>query len=336
MDRTERFYIIERLIRSRGCVSFAVLQDQLGVSRATLNRDLLYLRTRMDAPIVFDRYDNGYRLAPDAGDARDRNHQLPGVWFSEREIHALLTMHQLLQGLDDGGVLSRHLQPVLDKLRGMLGDNEAEVSELAHRIKILSPFKRPVATKYFEMIGSALLQRRRIQMRYFSRGRKATGDRLVSPQRLVHYRNTWYVDAWCHASSGLRRFALDAIEHAEAVEEACKEVAMGKLEAAFDQGYGIITGESIQWATILFDAETAKWVSREMWHPRQKGKLLPDGRYRLQVPYADPTELIMDVLRQGAHAFVESPDALREQVVKTLGMLNSMYIAPKVDSNELV
>ena len=329
MDRTERFYTIERLIRSRGCVSFAVLQEELSVSRATLNRDLLYLRSRMDAPIVFDRYDNGYRLSPDASDARERHHQLPGVWFSEREIHALLTMHQLVQGLDDGGVLARHLQPVLDKLEGMLGESKADAATLVTRIKILSPFKRPVPSKFFELIGNALVKRRRIQMRYFSRGRKATGERLVSPQRLVHYRNTWYLDAWCHTANDLRRFALDAIERAEAIDEACKEVAMGKLEAAFDQGYGIITGQTIRWATILFDTESAKWVAREMWHPRQKGKLLPDGCYRLQVQYADPTELIMDVLRHGAHAVVESPDDLRQQLVRTLTKLSTMYVEPK-------
>ena len=49
MDRTERFYKIEHLIRSRGCVSFAVLLEALEVSPATLKRDLAYLRERLDA-----------------------------------------------------------------------------------------------------------------------------------------------------------------------------------------------------------------------------------------------------------------------------------------------
>ncbi|HEV7912791.1 MAG TPA: HTH domain-containing protein, partial [Albitalea sp.] len=44
MDRTERFYKIELLLRSRGCVSFESLIDELSVSRATLKRDLQYLR----------------------------------------------------------------------------------------------------------------------------------------------------------------------------------------------------------------------------------------------------------------------------------------------------
>ena len=110
MDRTERFYKIEMMIRTRGCVSMSAMLQEIEVSHATLKRDLLYLRDRMDAPIVYDYFDRGYRLQADQRDARQLNHQLPGVWFSEPEIHALLTMHQLVQGLDDGGVLARHLQ----------------------------------------------------------------------------------------------------------------------------------------------------------------------------------------------------------------------------------
>src|SRR5688572_22714912 len=204
MDRTERFYKIEMLIRSRGCVSFAALLDELGVSRATLKRDLEYLRSRLDAPIVYDRYDNGYRLQADTRAAGQAKHELPGLWFSEREIHALLTMHQLVQQLDDGGVLARHLQPLLDKLRGLLGTGEADAAELMRRVKIMSPARRPVAPRRFELIGSALTRRRRVRMRYYVRSRREHTERTVSPQRLVHWRNTWYLDAWCHDSDALR------------------------------------------------------------------------------------------------------------------------------------
>jgi len=53
VDRTERFCKIEMLIRNRGCVSFAALLEELGVSPATLKRDLEYLRSRMNAPIAY-------------------------------------------------------------------------------------------------------------------------------------------------------------------------------------------------------------------------------------------------------------------------------------------
>ena len=68
MDRTERFYRIELLIKRQAGVSFEQLLSELEVSPATLKRDLQYLRDRMDAPIVYARDENVYRFA----DARGR------------------------------------------------------------------------------------------------------------------------------------------------------------------------------------------------------------------------------------------------------------------------
>ncbi|MEW6704267.1 MAG: WYL domain-containing protein [Pseudomonadota bacterium] len=325
MDRTERFYKIEMLIRTRGSVSFAELMQELGVSRATLKRDLEYLRERLDAPIVYDRFDNGYKLQADPRDARQVKHELPGVWFSEREIHALLTMHQLIQGLDEGGVLARHLQPLLDKLHGMLGASEGEARELMKRVKIANPARRPVAPRHFELIGSALTHRQRVQMSYWVRSRRQQTERTVSPQRLVHYRNTWYLDAWCHDSDGLRRFALDAIREASLLEQRAKDVALKTIEAELDAGYGVFSGAKVQWATLQFSPEAAQWVAHEQWHPQQQAVLHEDGALTLRLPYADATELAMDVLRHGEQVRVLSPAALAQRVARSLQQAAAQY-----------
>ncbi|UUX94777.1 helix-turn-helix transcriptional regulator [Aquabacterium sp. J223] len=329
MDRTERFYKIERLIRSRRpgepLVSFVEMMDELGVSRATLKRDLEYLRSRLDAPIVYDRYGNGYRFESDPRDrAGDTQHELPGVWFSERELHALLSMHHLIRDLDEGGVLGRHLQPLLDKLQGLLGD-EAEARELMKRIRIASPARRPVPARHFELLGSALVQRRRVHLGYYTRSRRQRSVRTVSPQRLVHWRNTWYLDAWCHDSDGLRRFALDAVEEATLLDQKAKEVSLKTVQEQLDAGYGVFSGAALHWAELLFSAEAAQWVAQEQWHPAQEGERLADGRWRLRLPYAEPTELLMDVLRHGADVEVVSPASLRRQVRERLRGAVSLY-----------
>lgn len=319
MDRTERFYKIELLLKHRGCVSFAALRDELGVSPATLKRDLQYLRDRLNAPIVYDAFENGYRFAQaDSAGANDgsRRHELPGLWFSENEIHALLTMHQLLAGLDDDGVLARHLQPLMEKLQGMLGADEGAARELMRRVKVIGTARRRVPSRHFELLGSALLQRRRLQLRYFKRSDRSTSVREVSPQRLINYRNTWYLDAWCHKSEGMRRFALDAVKEAELLEAKAKHVALRELEAELDAGYGIYGsgGGKVKWATLVFDAAAAQWVANEEWHPQQKSRWLDgapgEGRYELQVPYSDPTELAMDILRHGDSVVVAGDKGL--------------------------
>ena len=310
MDRTERFYKIELLIRNRGGVNFRTLAEELEVSRATLKRDLQYLRDRMDAPIVYDRADDLYRFA--GGSAGAVSHQLPGLWFSESEIHALLSMHRLIGALDADGVLARHLQPMQEKLNAMLGANEDESRQMMKRVRIVSAAARAVPSRQFELVGSALQRRRRLQLRYRTRSRDEVSERIVSPQRLVHYRSTWYLDAWCHRSDALRRFALDAIEQAQLVDERAKEVAMKTVEAEFDAGYGIFGGKLAGTATLVFDAEPAQWVARETWHPAQQGRRLADGRYELRLPYADATELVMDVLRFAGQVEVIGDEHLKQ------------------------
>ena len=332
MDRTERFYRIDRLLRSRGSVGFDALRDELAVSPATLKRDLQYLRDRMAAPIVYDRLANGYRLEP-AGEssAQSAQHELPGLWFSEKEIHALLTMQQLLAGLDDDGVLSRHLRPLADKLHGLLGADSRETRELMRRVKVIVTARRRVPSRHFELLGSLLLRRRRVWLRYFKRSDRSESEREVSPQRLVNYRNTWYLDAWCHASGGLRRFALDAVLEARPLEARTKIVALKGLEAELDGGYGIYSGAGrrLKWATLVFTAEAAQWVAHEEWHPQQKSRWLADGphagRYELQVPYSEPTELTMDILRHGDSVVVTGDKALAAAIADRLRAAAAQY-----------
>jgi predicted DNA-binding transcriptional regulator YafY len=332
MDRTERFYRIELLIKRQAGVSFEQLLSELEVSPATLKRDLQYLRDRMDAPIVYARDENVYRFADAAAaamaggtslrPAAAKKHELPGVWFSEKELHALLTMHQLIAGLDDGGVLGRHLQPLLDKLHGMLGATGDEAQSLMRRVRIVNPAKRAVASRWFEEAVSAVLSRRRLLISYYTRSKRSESERVLSPQRLLHYRNTWYLDAWCHASEGLRRFALDAVRSAKVLDEPARELPMAEVEKALDQGYGIFGGAQLRWATLHFSAEAAQWVAQEEWHPQQQLKAQSDGSLRMRIPYSDSTELVMDVLRHGPNVRVMSPpelaDEVRDQLQATL------------------
>ncbi|MEJ8849482.1 helix-turn-helix transcriptional regulator [Variovorax rhizosphaerae] len=330
MDRTERFYKIEMLIRRRpsgaGPVSFNELMAELGVSRATLKRDLDYLRERLDAPIVYDRSRNGYEFESPAGGApTSASHHLPGVWFSESELHALLTMHQLMSGLDEDGVLSRHVQPILDKVHQMLGSVDGKAEGLASRIRIASMNRRPVASKYFELVCLALTQQRRIEILYFTRSRSSESLRTISPQRLVHIRNTWYLDAWCQKSAGLRRFSLDAIRDARVLDEAAQMLPLKTLEALLDGGYGAYGGAAVRQATLVFSAEAARWVADEQWHPDQQTTWLPDGRLEMRIPYSDVRELAMEAMRHGADVEVVGDAPLRRHVAEKTRQAAALY-----------
>ena len=109
MDRSERFYRIEALIRSRGCVCFADLLTELEVSAATLKRDLQYLRDRMNAPIVWDAYDRGYKLQANSGTRAPVQHELPGV-PGARRVYASQGNYLLVR-FDDAGAAFAEARP---------------------------------------------------------------------------------------------------------------------------------------------------------------------------------------------------------------------------------
>ncbi|MDP2821836.1 MAG: WYL domain-containing protein, partial [Sulfuritalea sp.] len=69
----------------------------------------------------------------------------------------------------------------------------------------------------------------------------------------------------------------------------------------------------------------ARWVRAERWHREQRGELLPDGSYRLTVPYADERELLMDILRHGSQVVVEAPASLRKRVAGEAAQVAASY-----------
>ena len=313
MGMTDRIYQIHQLLENRRFVTREELLERLGVSWATLKRDISLLRDNFNAPIVFDRELGGYRF--DTEEKRlGPQYELPGLWFSAEEIHALLTMQHLLSNLDTGGLLGPHIQPLLSRLSGLLGTADDSAEEVRKRIRIETVGAREFHLDHFQLIGSALLRRKRLVIRYYGRGRDEVSEREVSPQRLVYYRDNWYLDAWCHLRNGLRAFSLDAIRAAEILDLKAKDVNDSHLESVLGSGYGIFSGESVNWAELRFTPERARWVAAEKWHPHQKGQLLKDGFYELRVPYADDREIIMDILKYGEDCQVLGPDALIDRV----------------------
>ncbi|MFU8895860.1 MAG: helix-turn-helix transcriptional regulator [Gammaproteobacteria bacterium] len=322
MDRTERFQKIIRLLKDRRVVSRDAFLEALEVSRATFKRDLEYLRDRMAAPILWDPEAGGYRLATASGEPQ--NYELPGLWLNAGELYALLAMEQLLAGLQPG-LLGPHVRPLRDRIRRLIevGDHSAEA--VGQRIRILEVGNRPVEPDCFQVLASAVLSRRRLRIRHYNRVRAESSDRVVSPQRLVHYRDNWYLDAWCHERQALRTFSADVIEAAELLERGAREVSETKLDRHLGSGFGIFSGARTELAVLQFTPARARWVSRETWHPEQEGQFQLDGSYLLKVPYADPRELVMDILKYGPDVEVLAPAALAELVIGRLAEARARY-----------
>lgn len=319
MDRTERFYRIRQLIERHRVVPIERFLGELEISLATFKRDLEYLRSRLNIPIVWDREAAGYRFDPSA-----RMQELPGLWFNAAEIHALLTMQHLLQNLEPG-LLGPHIEPLLARLSAVIDSSDLPADAMQRRIRILHATRRALPLAHFQTAARALLERRRLRVEYYNRARDDCTGRELSPQRLVHYRDDWYLDAWCHLRGGIRSFAVDAVRAAEVLPGPACEIPETELDAVLASGYGIFGGRDTQWAVLRFTPLRARWVAQEQWHPQQRGRREDDGSYVLEIPFSDDRELLMDILRHGDEVEVLGPALLRERVRERLSAALRRY-----------
>lgn len=299
--------------------------EELGVSLATFKRDLEFMRDRFNAPIIWDSETRGYRWGD--GAAVGPKFQLPGLWFNEQELLALSTMQYLLSSIAKDGLIAQQLEPLMERLNSILGQDDVTSTEIRKRVQLLSTTTRKNDLVHFKTVGSALVNRKRIEIAYGARGSdNQTTDRVLSPQRLIHYRNNWYLSAWCHTVDDLRTFSLDAIAECEVLDVAAKDISDKKLVAYHDNGYGIFGGAKRYWAKLKFNANAARYVDGEIWHVEQRSRYDRAGNYHLEVPYSSAQELVMDVLRHGAEVEVLGSSGLRQEIKNRVDGMSALYL----------
>ena len=310
MSKVERLYHLHNILNQRRTpISRQDLMERLGCSQATLYRLVGELRDFLGAPIEQDEENRGFYY--------DRSYEqpfdLPGIWISPGELQALLTARQVLSNVQPG-LLEGELESLQGRISSLLQKKGVEPEGGESRIHIQHAAGRAVPARMFQDVLGALVGRQRLAIRYHGRRKDEESERVVSPQRLTQYRNSWYLDAWCHKAEGLRSFALERIREQTVLDEDAKEVKNSALSAHFDQSYGIFSGPADNTAELRFTPEMARWIAEENWHPDQEGHFDDDGSWLLKVPFSSSRELVMDILRYGAEVEVLAPDFLREAV----------------------
>jgi predicted DNA-binding transcriptional regulator YafY len=320
MERSERLLALHRLLKStRSPVSVNAMMKALGCARATVHRDLEFLRDKQGEPIV--AVGRGWYRYDETAGARQ---EVGGPWLSSDELHALLATHQLLKRTS-GGELSGALGPLRERIDGLLAEQTGANNWPAERVRVIASGQRNLDQATFRMTAAAVLERKQLAFDYRARSTDERSHRKVSPQRLTHYRDNWYLDAWDFDREAMRSFAIDRISAPRVLEAVANDLPDGALDAHFADGYGIFSGPSRAWATIVFSAKAARWAADAHWHAKQVGQFLADGRYRLRLPYGSAKELLMDVLRYGADAEITEPVSLRQQARAILQLALGAY-----------
>ncbi len=308
MDMSKVLELHTLLSGRRYPVPLDVILEKLECSEKTFHRLQRNMKEILGAPIHIQR-GQGYYY-----DVVNNDHyELPGLWFTAKEIVALGILEQLNESFQPT-TIKNLLSPIKQRLGELLKQQSVTDASWQSRIKIINQWQRPCEPEHFERVAYALLHRQRISINYWRWNDDSYQQRSISPQRLVYYRDNWYLDAWCHLRQALRTFSVDSIQSITDDAMPAQEVDPDRITQHVSTGYGIFSGQANQQAQLKFSSTIAKRISRENWHPDQRSTWSAQGDYLLTVPYSDDRELLRDILRYGADVEVIAPIELRDKV----------------------
>lgn len=321
MSKVERLYHLHNILSQRRTpISRQDLMERLECSQATLYRLVAELRDYLGAPLEQDPDNRGFYYDR----SYDQPFELPGIWISPAELQALLTARQVLGNVQPG-LLEGELQSLQGRISSLLQKKGVDAEEGQSRIHIQAVAGRAVPEHLFQDVMGALIGRQQLHIRYHGRRKDDVSERDISPQRLTQYRNSWYLDAWCHKADGLRSFSLERISELALLDEVAKDVSEEVMSGHYDSSYGIFSGPAEHTAKLKFTSEMSRWIAEEQWHPDQKGSYDEQGAWTLELPFSSPRELVMDILRYGPEVEVESPAFLREAVAESARKAAALY-----------
>jgi len=317
MDKKRsRQHQLQKILQARHYpVKVEELSEQLEVSDKTIYRDINELRDLYNQPIEL--------LNGKVSCRQGARLELPGLWFNDLELQALLAAHQLLQQIQPD-VIAEQLAPLKQLILQLLSKQGHTTVDALQRIRILGMGQRASQPQHFRQLVSATLDRQQCQLHYLNRQSNQVSERIISPQRLVHYRHNWYLDAWCHSRQDLRTFSLDNIQQLILLPDTAIDIDEAGLQQQLESSYGIFSGIADKMAHLEFSPPHAHYVAKEQWHPRQQGAWQGEN-YILDIPYHNPTELIMDILKYGAAVKVLAPPELQCAVHKEIRQMAQKY-----------
>nr|WP_321467216.1 WYL domain-containing protein [uncultured Desulfobulbus sp.] len=284
------------------------LVEEFEVSERTAQRDIEFMRDRLQAPLVFDRSRNGYRYTDDT-------FEIPIHWLDEDNLLALALAARLASTIPDTAVKEDLCQLVGRMLRLSHNDGYSCLDRIGEKISVKNIEYALVDEQFFRLVIRALFDERALQITYRSPYSGTNTERSIQPLHLIHYMGSWHLLAWCSARKALRDFALARLQTVELAEASIQvPTDLPPIKELTRRHFGIMQGEAATAVTLHFSSQVAPRILEQIWHPGQQTSLEPDGSLLLRFPTADFRELIRNILSYGAEVRVVEPPELQRLV----------------------
>jgi len=306
----ERMLKLHRELQAGRFPNCRKLAESLEVSAKTIQRDIEFMRSRLNLPIEYDQLQFGFYYTEPVTN-------FPSIEVTEGEIVALFVAQKALEqykGTSFEKPLHAAFRKITDGLRECVtfpwDDLDATISFRGIGTTIGD-------VDLFETLSKAVLRSQEVVFEYKKLGGTRHEGRRVQPYHLGCVENQWYLFGFDLVRKQLRTFALPRMRKVQITALKFKRPVDFTIASYLGGSFGVFTGDGKYRIRIRFDAFAAQLVGERQWHASQKMRPLGkngDGGMELTLELGSLEEIMPWVLSWGGHARVMEPKELAEQI----------------------
>jgi predicted DNA-binding transcriptional regulator YafY len=303
----ERMMRIHQAIQAGGFPNATQLAAELEVSTKTVNRDIDFMRDRLDLPVEYDGSRFGYYYTGPVS-------SFPTLQITEGELFALLVAEKALQQYR-GTTFEKPLLSAFRKMAASLPDTVSlNLADWEQTISFRTSAEPLLNLEVFDALARATAQRRQLRIRYRKPGGVAAEERVVDPYHLANINGEWFLFAFDHLRNDTRTFVPARIQAVVETGRAFARPQGFSLEQRLRGSFAVFSGKGEHEVVIRFSGAVADYVREKRWHPSQQLRELPRGGLELRLRLSSLEEVKRWILSWGGHALAVAPPELTKSV----------------------
>lgn len=313
----ERFIWFDDRVRQKKYPNTTSLAKQFEISVKTAQRDIEFMRDRLNCPLQYDSSLKGYFY-------EDETFSLPLIYLSSGELLSLMVAKKLLEDMS-GSCMANEITSVVDKITSIIQRHSSGSATMDEVLSFHLIEYSPTPEEIFRIILEACIKKRALSFNYRSPARDEVTERRVDPYHLFNYMGTWHLIGYCHMRNDVRTFKINRIKNPQILGDSFAIRRNFSFREYFQSSFGLYKGKEPTEVIVRFTPVTSKWVSDHIWHKDQKAKILQDGSLELSFPVAEFSEIAREILKHGSGVEVIQPESLRQLIKSEAEKISKIY-----------
>jgi predicted DNA-binding transcriptional regulator YafY len=304
LDRMHRIF---HAIKAGDCPNRTGLAGDIEVTTKTIQRDIDFMRDRLNLPIAYNGERKGYEFTQPV-------ESFPMVELSEAELISVFVAQKALMQYK-GTPFEHPLRSAFNKLvSGLEGKITLSWDDLDSFISFRSFAIVPTDLKTFQVVSEAVRKSAVLEFEYKKLNASSSEKRIAEPYHLACIQNQWYCFAHDISRREMRTFVLARMRNAVGTAQTFTKSKRFSLTDHLKDSLGVFSGKGRHNIRIRFDKFAAQLVRERVWHHSQSIQELTGGEIEFTVTLSSLLEIEPWVLSWGEHAKVLGPSELLKRL----------------------